>query len=73
MAKAHIEFDLTNEDDCREHLCAVYAVDLAYFVWELKHNILRNAVKNDLDPYDIQKLIYEKIEDLGFDIDELVV
>ena len=73
MAKATFEYDLTDADDIREHLCATLSPTMAMFIWELKHNILRNAGKNELHSGEIIQLIYEHIDNLGFDIDDLIV
>ncbi len=73
MATAHLEFDLTNEDDIRDHLCAIHGIDLAMFVSSLKHHILHKCIKDALAPHEIVQLINEHIENLGFDIDELVI
>jgi hypothetical protein len=73
MAKAKLIFDLNDPDDMREHLCAVHGQDFAFLIWELKHNILRRAYKDELDPKEIIDLIHEKINELGIDVDELVV
>lgn len=70
---AKLEFNLNEPDDIRLHLASVHGFDLAMFIWELKHNILRKALKDGLDPLDMVTLINEHIENLGFDIDEIVI
>lgn len=73
MAKATLQFDLTNQDDCREFMCAANSLELALFVWELKHNILRKGLKDGLDAKMIVQLIHEHIEDLPFNIDDMIL
>ena len=73
MAKAVLKFDLNDPEDVREHLCAVHGQDFAFLLWEFRHNILRRAYKDGLSSEQIIELIQEKINELGIDIDELVV
>lgn len=70
--KAKLIYNLTDTDDSMRHLRAVNSDLLAFFIWELKHNILRSALKNGLDPVEMSELINEKINSLPFDIDDLV-
>lgn len=73
MAEAILKFDLNDSDDIREHLKAVYSNRMASFIWELKNNILRKAYKNDLTTDQIIDLIQSELNDLPFNIDDLIV
>lgn len=73
MAKATLEFDLSNQDDCREFSCAANSLELALFIWELKHNILHNALKDGLSGEEIVELIHEHIDSLPFDVDDMII
>lgn len=68
--KAVLEFDLNNIDDSNNHVLAVHANEMAGFIWELKHNIIRRALKDGLSTDDMAKLIHEQLEmHLDFNID----
>jgi hypothetical protein len=69
---AKLIYDLTDSDDLMAHSRAVNSLDLSLFIWELRHNFLRSALKDGLDPVEMAKLINEKIDSLPFDIDDLV-
>lgn len=86
MAKAILEFDLTDSDDRMEHLRAVKSTDMALFIWQLVYNtkkeVLRELEACDLDgsadhDYDLVDTIFQKIYDLinehGIKIDDLIV
>lgn len=71
--KAILEFDLNEIDDSNNHVLAVHANEMAGFIWELKHNILRRALKDGLSADDMAKLIYEQMEiHLDFNIDSFL-
>jgi hypothetical protein len=70
--KAKLIYDLTDPDDSMDHARAVNSLDMAMFIWELRHNILRSALKDGLDAEEMSELINEKIDSLPFDIDDLV-
>lgn len=73
MANAILKFDLSEPDEIRDHLAAIHGMDMALLLWEFKHNILRKAMKDALSPSEICQLIHEYIDNLGFDIDDIVV
>ena len=73
MPKAILKFDLNDSDDIREHLKAVHSNEMALLIWELKHNILRKAYKNDLTTDQLINLIESELNDLPFNIDDLIV
>ena len=68
--KANLEFDLNDIDDGRKYVLSVHVMEMAGFIWELKHNILRRALKDGLSADDMAKLIHEQMEmHLDFNID----
>jgi len=71
MAKAILEFDLTDFDDQIEHKRCVHATDMAMFIWEIKNNFIRQIRKEELTPNQIIDRLHEKLNELGFDIDQL--
>jgi hypothetical protein len=81
MAKATLEFDLTDSDDMMEFERAVKATDMALVLWELVFNT-KKKVFNDIEfdkiesPYDaIDKLyerLYEDLNDHGLNMDKLL-
>ena len=84
MAKATLEFDLTDFDDRIEHLRAVKSTDMALFIWELLYNtkksILNNLEFNPNMPKDNYELVnylweqfHEMVSEKGINIDELIV
>jgi hypothetical protein len=83
MAKATLEFDLTDPDDRVEHLRAVKSTDMALFIWELLYNtkkgILNNLEFNPNYPKDNYELVqylwtqfHEMANEKGIIIDELI-
>lgn len=70
--KAKMEFNMENPEDILSHLKATHAHDMALFIWNLKHNTLRKIIKEDLSFMDAMELIEEKLNDLPFDIDEII-
>ena len=70
--KAQLTFDLSDPDDVLEHLKAVNAPEMALFIWNLKHNTIRKIIKDDLTFMEAMELIEDKLNELPFDIDELV-
>jgi hypothetical protein len=82
MAKAILEFDLTDADDAMEFQRATKATDMALVLWELVYNT-KKTVFNDIEfqkiesPYDAVDKLYEKIYDElnehGLNMDKLVM
>lgn len=86
MAKAILEFDLTDGDDRMEHLRAIKSTSMALMIWHLVYNtkkeILRELEASDLNgsadhDYDLLDKVFEKIHELldehGIKIDDLIV
>ncbi len=79
MAKAILEFDLTDPDDKQAHLRAVKSFDMASALWEITHNTKKSlewAMEGkEIDKYDALEMIYSKIfeilEEHGINTDEL--
>lgn len=71
--KALLEFDLEDFDDVRAHKRCVHSLDMAIFIWELKHNLIRKAHRQEMSLEDFTDLLDGSINDLGFDIDDLIV
>jgi len=68
---ANLEYDLENPSDIISHKRAVFSFEMAYFIWNLKHNIIRRGIK-DLTYAEFIELLNEEINDLPFDIDQLI-
>ena len=66
-------FDLDNPEDAMEHLLAIHGKEFAFFIWELKNNVLIKARKNGLNADEVIDLIYEKIDELEIDVNNLVI
>jgi hypothetical protein len=82
MAKAILEFDLTDADDAMEFERAVKATDMALVLWELVFNTKKqmyNQIEFDKieSPYDaIDKFyerLYEELDDHGLNMDKLII
>lgn len=83
MAKAILEFDLSNNDDFDLHKRMNKADDLCAAIWHILHNtkkqLLRNIEANEQkyknSPYEVVEEVYEKIweivNDNKIDIDDL--
>jgi hypothetical protein len=84
MAKAILEFDLTDSDDRMEHLRAIKSLDMAMMLWELFYNTKKEFMReleSKEDSSDREFQLVEKIwdriwelgEERGIKIDDLVV
>lgn len=81
MAKAILEFDLTDPDDAMEFERATKATDMALVLWELVFNTKKKMYneiefQNIKDPCEaIDKLfekVYEDLNDHGLNMDNLL-
>jgi hypothetical protein len=82
MAKAILEFDLTDTDDAMEFQRATRATDMALVLWQLVFNA-KKQIFNEIEfekiesPYDaIDKFyerLYEELDDHGLNMDKLIV
>lgn len=68
MAKAKIEFDLSDLDDRMAHFRAVKSLDMAIALWEIVHNTKKGlewSLENkDIDKYEVLDLVFEKIHEI---------
>ena len=82
MAKAILEFDLTDGDDALEFERAVKATDMALVLWQLVFNA-KKQIFNEIEfekiesPYDAIDKFYERLylelDDHGLNMDKLIV
>jgi hypothetical protein len=70
--KAKLIFDLDNLDDKMAFDRAVYSTEMALFIWELRHNILRKALKEGFTTEQTIELIIKEMNELSFDIDNFI-
>ena len=83
MAKAILEFDLTDPDDRMEHFRAIKSTDLALFIWELLYNT-KKGVLLDLEfkpnmpktDYELVDYLWSKFHEMaierGINLDEII-
>lgn len=69
---ATLKYDLSKQEDVTDHLRAVNSQEMAFFIWNLKHNTLRKIIKDDMGFTDAMELIEDQLKDLSFDIDEMI-
>lgn len=83
MAKATIEYNLTDSDDLMEYNRANKSTDMALCLWDITYNLKKeitrmidnnpNAKDSDYDLLDtVFEKIFEKIDDSGIRIDDLI-
>jgi hypothetical protein len=70
--KARLTFDLSNPEDLQAHKIAIHSQDMAYLIWNLKVNILRRIRKDGLNVEEALEMIQDELNDLPFDIEDLV-
>ena len=68
MAKATLEYVLSDPDDVMEHKRAVKSLDMALALWEIVHNTKKglewSMEGKEIDKYDALELVYEKIHEI---------
>ena len=68
MAKATLEYDLSDPDDVMEHKRAVKSLDMALALWEIVHNTKKglewSMEGKEIDKYDALELVFEKIHEI---------
>jgi hypothetical protein len=68
MAKATIEYNLSDPDDAMAHLRAIKSLDMAMALWDIVHNTKKglewSMEGKDIDKYDALELVYEKIHEI---------
>jgi cell fate (sporulation/competence/biofilm development) regulator YmcA (YheA/YmcA/DUF963 family) len=80
MAKATLEYDLSDPDDVMEHKRAVKSLDMAMALWDIVHNTKKglewSMEGKEIDKYDALELVYEKIHEIlndhNINTDELI-
>jgi hypothetical protein len=72
--KAILEFDLENPEDRMSHLRCVKSLDMACFIWELKHNFWRKWKHDEsnltLESY--KEAMCSLIEEHNINIEDLI-
>ena len=80
MAKATLEYDLSDPDDVMEHKRAIKSLDMAMALWDIVHNTKKglewSMEDKEIDKYDALELVYKKIheilDDHNINTDELI-
>ena len=80
MAKATIEYNLSDPDDVMAHKRAIKSLDMAMALWDIVHNTKKGlewSMENkEIDKYDALELVYKKIheilDDHNINTDELI-
>lgn len=80
MAKAKIEYDLSDVDDMYAHKRAIKSLDMALALWEITHNTKKSLEWSmegkEMDKYDVLEMVYEKIYEIisehNIDLDDLM-
>jgi hypothetical protein len=81
MAKAKIEYDLSDVDDMYAHKRAIKSLDMAIALWEITHNTKKglewSMEGKEIDKYDALELVFDKIHEImsehNIDLDDLIV
>lgn len=69
MPKGILKFDLSQADEMREYQMAMAGKEMALFIWELKHNILRSAYKQDMTGEELADKIREELNNTNIHVD----
>lgn len=80
MAKAIIEYNLSDVDDSYAHKRAIKSLDLTLALWEITHNTKKGLEwameSKEMDKYDALEMVYEKIYEIlsehNIDLDDLI-
>jgi len=68
MAKATLEYDLSDPDDVMAHKRAVKSLDMAMALWDIVHNTKKglewSMEGKEIDKYDALELVFEKIHEI---------
>ena len=81
MAKAKIEYDLSDVDDMYAHKRAIKSLDMTLALWEITHNTKKglewSMEDKEIDKYDALELVFDKIHEImsehNIDLDDLIV
>lgn len=69
MPKGILKYDLSQADEMREYQMAVAGKEMALFIWELKHNILRSAYKQDMTGEELADKIWDHLKESNIHVD----
>jgi hypothetical protein len=80
MAKAKIEYDLSDVDDMYAHKRAIKSLDMVFALWEITHNTKKglewSMESKEMDKYEALEMVYEKIfevlSDHNIDLEDLM-
>ena len=80
MAKAILEYNLSDPDDVMAHKRAIKSLDMAMALWDIVHNTKKglewSMEGKEIDKYDALELVFEKIheilDDHNINTDELI-
>jgi hypothetical protein len=68
MAKATLEYNLSDPDDAMAHLRAIKSLDMAMALWAIVHNTKKglewSMEGKEIDKYDALELVFEKIHEI---------
>jgi hypothetical protein len=68
MAKATLEYNLSDPEDSMAHLRAVKSLDMAMALWDIVHNTKKglewSMEGKEIDKYDALELVFEKIHEI---------
>ena len=68
MAKATLEYNLSDPDDVMAHKRAIKSLDMAMALWDIVHNTKKglewSMEGKEIDKYDALELVYEKIHEI---------
>ena len=70
--KAILSFDLTDFEDQRELKRCMYSLDMGIALWEIQNNILREYHKQELTGEQLAEKIQVVLNDLPFNINDLI-
>ena len=80
MAKATLEYNLSDPDDTMAHKRAIKSLDMAMALWDIVHNTKKglewSMEGKDMDKYDALELVFERIHEIldehNINTDELI-
>ena len=68
MAKATLEYNLSDPDDVIAHKRAIKSLDMAMALWDIVHNTKKglewSMEGKEIDKYDALELVFEKIHEI---------
>ena len=68
MAKATLEYNLSDPEDVMAHKRAIKSLDMALALWDIVHNTKKglewSMEGKEIDKYDALELVFEKIHEI---------